>query len=179
MEKISIIAINQLDFIPPHFSLVLIPYFDQIKDFPYLNYREKLFRAIRSLGSTGAKDIILFGENLKDNKFAVQIAGGNWRSFFQDELREREKSKLPPFRQAVLLVVKSKSLERNRQVFAKATLSFKNKFEFTPIDDEVEKVVRSKYLTFIEYKDFDEFAKIASQGSFPEIHFEVDPVEFS
>lgn len=179
MEKISIIAINQLDFIPPHFSLVLIPYFDQIKDFPYLNYREKLFRAIRSLGSTGARDIIFFGENLKDNKFAVQIADGNWRSFFQDELRERKKSKLPPLRQAVLLVVNSKSLKRNSQVFAKVTQGFKNKFEFTPIDDEAGKVVRSKYLTLIEYKDFDEFAKIASRVSFPEAHFEVDPVEFS
>ena len=188
MQKFAIVSLNQLDFLPPHYPLALVPYFNEMEDFPFLNYREKLFRSISSLSAVGAKKAILFGQNLSSNDLAQKLVAGDWEGFLQDELEARKTASLPPFTKAILLVIKSKSKQRNDQIFEKIQNVIASSdafgrskaisFEFSPIDDEPGRLYKSKYLCLMKHASFEKFSKIALKIKHSEAHFEVDPVEF-
>ncbi|MDH4358633.1 MAG: hypothetical protein OEV37_01630 [Candidatus Berkelbacteria bacterium] len=178
-SHIAVTSINELDRLDPIFETALIPYFIEMANFPYLNFREKLFQKIWGLSSAGVKKIYLFGESLGQDRFTRQLTTNNWKAFLKEEIEERAKLKLPPFSKSVMLVVKCQTPEIcekiSRDVLSKIKITA-NTYPYGQ-DARAGKFTQKTLLTF-PHKEWQKY-KVLLKNTNPDFHFEVDPVEFS
>jgi len=161
--------------LPPIFDAAIFPYFDLMADFSLINWRTKLYRLVYSLKNLGVSEVILCGRNLNDDRFVQHLVRNEWRQFLTENLKERRRLGLPPYKKAVLAVAKAKSHElarENLQVFLK---SLDQLAAIINLEDESS---RAKALLLVEKKNWPKFRTLARELP-ANLHLEVDPVEFS
>lgn len=178
--KIALVRLGEIDFLKINFSYALFPYFKEMIDFPYLNYREKIYRGVFALKSTGVESIILFGENLEKNEFIKFIITNNWRGFLNGELKNRIKLCLPPATKSVLLIAKSKDENSAKKTVAQIKKLLTLEHIFIEYDSQYKRnLLETKALICFQHKYWPKFKKIHKSLPVGNYHFEVDPIEFS
>jgi len=106
-NKFEVRDAQELIDLKPKFNLALIPYFDFYSNFPFISFREKIFRTILGLVNLGVKKVWLFGEDLQNQDFANQIKQNGWKKFLEEELKNRKISDMPPFKTAIKIEIKN------------------------------------------------------------------------
>lgn len=179
-SQIIICSPRDVDFLKPTFDIAIFPYFDKMLNFPFLNYRQKLYRLITGLKSLSVSDIFLFTDPKDENQFISQIKNNNWRDFLKSELAERRPLGLPPFKKAVLAVARGKSFVQAGEYLNQFLTGLDKNFKYQDYQKEHTKnLFRVSSLILINYKDFEKFSEIARGNSNSNLHFEVDPNEFA
>jgi len=177
-SQIAVTSINELDYLQPIYEIALVPYFGDMIDFPYLNFREKLFEKIWGLNSAAVRKIHLFGTDLERNGFTKYLTENNWPTFLKEEMEERARLKLPPFSKSVMLVAKCSKPETCEKARDAILKQLKTKVEVYNYSQSFKagRFFQKTLLTF-PHKNWQQYKKILINSS-TNIHFEVDPIEF-
>ncbi|MCX6809645.1 MAG: hypothetical protein NTZ65_02780 [Candidatus Berkelbacteria bacterium] len=175
-KQIVLVSLNDIAKLPPIFDAAIVPNFDQMAGFAFLNFREKLFRSLQSLKSSVSKNILIFSDSHQFENYFFQIQKNDWRSFQDSQLKERKQNNLPPFTKSVLAVSKNKNPDFSKKILD--DFIQKIKFNKHTISLEQSNLNQSRALIFIQNKYWDEFKKTVSKSLPRQIHLEVNPVGF-
>ncbi len=174
-NNFSYLTWGELEKSDQSFDIALIPYFSLMLNSPYLRNRQKLFRQIRGLKSSGVGNVYIYGENLYDNKFVKQLQDNDWEGFLSGELKERKKLNLPPFTRSFLVWSKDRDIKRGADNLNRWCEKISNAEEITflPVPGD------TGILALVERRKFKNFAKTVLAISQGNIYLGADPLEFS
>jgi len=179
-KRIVVASGEAATLLKPIFDLAIFPHLGEMINFPYVDFRERLFRLVLSLKSNRVKKIFLFGENLQDVQFVKFLKNQNFEGFLNQELRERKKLCLPPFSRVVMAVAKEQNFEKSSSALEKF-LRRMNLFESATLLEPKQGNPAAKAIIIISPNSWRHFKKIAlaTLQKSSAIHLEVDPVDLS
>jgi len=163
----------------PKFDLAILPYFEEMMNFPYADFHERLYRLVLSLKSNRIKKIFLFGENLQDSQFVKFLKNQDWENFLNQKLSERKKLHLPPFSRVVLVVAKDQNFKKS-SVALENFLRRINLLESAILLDPKPNAIAAKAMIIISHQSWHNFRKIALAAlkKLTAVHLEIDPIDF-
>ena len=170
--KFCFADLNEIDDLPPIFDYALVPYFDNMYEFAFVGYKEKLMESMCSLSRIVLKKILIFSD--KHKNVLDQVESGNWEDFIKIQLRERKKENLPPFTKAIKLVSKydySKSIKLISKISINLALG-------DPIYTTCKKKNWVESLFLIKHSNSEKIKKGLGQYISSKLYFVVDPVDF-
>lgn len=147
------------------FRVALIPYFDFYANYPFLTFREKLFRLVMSLNNFGIEKIWLSGDSIREQRFANQLSNKEWESFLDSELEARKKNMLPPFQTAIKIEAR-KSINIEKALYG---LSYQNKIN----------VDQDTFYVFCSNKQGIEITRTLKSKLRETAKVRIEPVEFA
>jgi primosomal protein N' len=178
-NQVSIINHNDIDLIRQSADFFVFPYFSFMINNPELGSSGRLFRLMREIPSYGGKNVFIFGYHLNDSELTTQIKNNDFEAFYSEELIQRKKAGLPPFKKAIIISCRKRDVQN-----AKATIEafLTDKFRHSGGFYQKIKFVRGSYIVekviFINYSQFSQFKKEALKSFGGGLSFKIDPVDF-
>jgi primosomal protein N' len=157
--------IGEINRLEPDYRIAIIPYFDFYSNFPFITFREKLFRNTLELADIGVDQIWILGEDLQNQDFSNLIKQKNWSSYLDEELKSRKQNNFPPFKTAIKIEAKDKKT----------------------IELVIECLSTNKYIrsgdnliyAFLDFNKTKEITKELKKKFSSTIKLKIDPVEFA
>ena len=171
-NKFFFLDLDKISTLPPTFDQALIPFFDNMVDFPFVSYKEKVATGIWQILEKVSGNIHIFTYKYKD--LTSQISNFKWDDFIKNQLIERKKENLPPYVKAVKIVSKYNKVKSQTIVDDICSkLKAKNPILLSQKDDKIE------FLLFFDHIRYKQVKSELRQKLDGKLYFVVDPIDFS